>query len=815
MSKIKKQNNTAPKKAQEPIGSRIAKAVFEEKKISERIFGYISYDINFVKATYAGKTQRPAKITSIEKGIVGILLVDETSSFDKIGLILGLDVINDKAEQSILRTAIETLRGFNAIEGDDSCMALTDAGRTYAEKGERPDTYSKAFDIYVDKSHMSWLNIKNCIGDNMLKINEINTPCKNLNLSLEEIKQFAECQAQDVHFPQNRYLLESAIWSEGHEASYKVYVCFVQSIASSEDVRAFVFDENSNALNPIMSEQINSNPDLLAELLENCIKFECEIDEETIILEGDDVETAKSEISEEIKEAEKQLVLEEENAKNAPLSDKQDVSSPSTNLSTDKERLHKKALYDSLSFELELQKIFNEDDPDEIWLISPWIRKGAFVHDRGPLIENFLKDENKRVFIAYSEPALNNDGKPMMDEEVEPGIIQLDEQYPNFFYVQLPEFHLKNVIEVKGDQKVLFSGSFNVLSFSVSEQQKHVRREEMTLAHHTVAKNKYADFQLEFAEIYASRIMKEIESLDTASLNNYKNERLDYFLSIDNQEIHKLFSPIEDLLEEKTLGCIKENLYKQLAKIGQELLAASNMGGLNAKDKKKYKSALESISKELTTNAIDDPSTLELLDNNQKLLDVIPDKKIFPGKTQRNTGTSYQPKAPKSVPVPSVSESVSISEIKGLVSDAMNGTQGARLTMESVSIAKKMSSPTNLSLENADKLFKVLAGANVLACAIKFHIEKKMGLADVHNSLRRVIKKCKDFDNLSIIYNEPQKRIIFDLEGVQFQFEKFDVNGELMEIINAHENRVTRWDGSKTFMYSSEILDIATKYEIE
>ena len=815
MSKIKKQNNTAPKKAQEPIGSRIAKAVFEEKKIAERIFGYISYDINFVKATYAGKTQRPAKITSIEKGIVGILLVDETSSFDKIGLILGLDVINDKAEQSILRTAIETLRGFNAIEGDDSCMALTDAGRTYAEKGERPDTYSKAFDIYVDKSHMSWLNIKNCIGDNLLKINEINTPCENLNLSLEEIKQFAECQAQDVHFPQNRYLLESAIWSEGHEASYKVYVCFVQSIASSEDVRAFVFDENSNALNPIMSEQINSNPDLLAELLENCIKFECEIDEETIVLEGDDVETAKSKISEEIKEAEKQLVLEEENAKNAPLSDKQDVSSPSTNLSTDKERLHKKALYDSLSFELELQKIFNEDDPDEIWLISPWIRKGAFVHDRGPLIENFLKDENKRVFIAYSEPALNNDGKPMMDEEVEPGIIQLDEQYPNFFYVQLPEFHLKNVIEVKGDQKVLFSGSFNVLSFSVSEQQKHVRREEMTLAHHTVAKNKYADFQLEFAEIYASRIMKEIESLDTASLNNYKNERLDYFLGIDNQEIHKLFSPIEDLLEEKALGCIKDNLYKQLTKIGQELVAASNMGGLNAKDKKKYKSALESISKELTTNAIDDPSTLELLDNNLKLLDVIPDKKIFPGKTQRNTGTSYQPKAPKSVPAPSVSESVSISEIKGLVSDAMNGTQGARLTMETVSIAKKMCSPTNLSLENADKLFKVLAGANVLACAIKFHIEKKMGLADVHNSLRRVIKKCEDFDNLSIIYNEPQKRIIFDFEGVQFQFEKFDVNGELMEIINAHENRVTRWDGSKTFMYSSEILDIATKYEIE
>lgn len=815
MNNVKKHNNTIPKKHSEPIGTRIAKAVFEEKNISERIFGYISYDINFVKATYTGKTQRPAKITSIEKGIVGILLVDETSSFDKIGLILGLDVVNDKAEQSILRTAIETLRGFNAIEGDDSCMALTDAGRTYADKGERPDTYSKTFDIYVDKSHMSWLNVKNCIGDNNSKITEINTPCDNLDLTLDQIKQFAECQAQDVHFPQNRYILESAIWSEGHDASYKVYVCFVQSVVSSDQVRAFVFDENTNALNALMSEQINSNDELKSELLENCIKFECETDEATIILEGDDVEVAKSKISEDIKDAEKQLVFEEEKIQNSDSSNVQNLPA-STSSSSDKERLRKKALYDSLSFELELQKIFNEDDPDEIWLISPWIRKGAFIHDRGPLIENFLKDETKRVFIAYSEPASNNDGKPMMDEEVEPGIKQLEEQYPNFFYVQLPEFHLKNVIEVKGDQKVLFSGSFNVLSFSVSEQQKHVRREEMTLAHHTVAKNKYADFQLEFAEIYASRIMKEIASLDIKYFNNYKNERLDYFLAIDNPEIHKLFSPIEDLLEEKTLGYLKENLYKQLTKIGQELMAASNMGGLNAKDRKKYQSSLENISKELSTNAIDDPSTLELLDNNQNLLGGILDKKIFPGKSQRNSDSiNRQSKVPKSVAIPSVVDSISISEIKVLVSDAMAGSQGARITMDFVNIAKKMCSPTNLSLENEDKLFKLLAGANVLACAIKFNIEKKMGLADVHNLLRRVIKKCEDFDNLSIIYNEARKHVIFDLKGIQFQFEKFEVNEELIGIVNAYENRVSSWDGSKTYLFSTEILNIATKYEIE
>ena len=154
MNKIQKQKKiSASKKNQEPIGSRIAKAVYDAKKLSERIFGYISYDIKFVRAVYSGKTQRPAKITAIEKGIVGILQVDDTSSFEKIGSILGLDVINDKAEYSILHSAIETLREFNAIEGDDSLLALTDGGRTYDDKnsahqqGEgKPEEASQKYD---------------------------------------------------------------------------------------------------------------------------------------------------------------------------------------------------------------------------------------------------------------------------------------------------------------------------------------------------------------------------------------------------------------------------------------------------------------------------------------------------------------------------------------------------------------------------------------------------------------------------------------------------------------------------------------------
>lgn len=822
MKKIKKNHNIpAIKKVQESISSRIAKAVYEAKRISERIVGYVSYDIKFVRATYNGKTQRPAKITALEKGIVGILLVDESSSFEKIGTILGLDVVNDKAEQSILRNKIDLLKGFGAIEGDDSCYALTTEGRVYADKGERPDSYTKSFDIFVDVSHPSWLDIKNGIWENSKKIEEINTPCDDINLDLETIKSYAENQAQDVHFPQNRYLLESATWHSGHEASYKVYVCFVQNVANSDDIRAFVFDENSNTLNDVIANYINKDSLLKEELLNNCIHYEIENNEETTILEGDDVEVAKSEISEEIKEAE-QKIIKEENGEIDDNSEEETGLSQSNKLSgtitkvLTKDRLHKKALYDSLSFEVELQKIFTEDDPDEVWLISPWIRKGAFLHDRGPMIEDFLRDENKRVFIAYSEPATNNDGKPMMDEEVEPGIKLLDEQYTNFFYVQLPEFHLKNVIEVKGDQKVLFSGSFNVLSFSVSDQQTHVRREEMALAHHSVAKKKYEDCQLEFAKIYANRIRKEIEQLDLDMLANYKNERLEYFLKIDNEEIRKLFSPLEDMLEEKAYERIKSEVNKKLVKIGQDLVAASNMSGLNPKDKKRFTSMLTTIESEMQNNSIDDPSMQELLNNNKELLEKIREKKIFPGKTTKISGVNSQPQAQKPISLTPITESISMSEITTMVSDLMDGNQhGIRISLESVTMAKKMCSPINLSLENTDKLFKVLSGANVLASAIKLGIERKMRLADVHNSLRRVIKKSDGFENLSIIYNESQKRIIFDLEGIQFQYEKFEVNDEIREIINAHNNRITRWDGSRTFLFSTEILDIAIKYVIE
>ena len=64
-------------------------------------------------------------------------------------------------------------------------------------------------------------------------------------------------------------------------------------------------------------------------------------------------------------------------------------------------------------------------------------------------------------------------------------------------------------------------------------------------------------------------------------------------------------------------------------------------------------------------------------------------------------------------------------------------------------------------------------------------------------------------------FDESEIADLFDINSDEAKQDDFDVNAELMEFINGHVNRVSRWDGSKTFLYSTEILDIATKYKIK
>ena len=125
------------------------------------------------------------------------------------------------------------------------------------------------------------------------------------------------------------------------------------------------------------------------------------------------------------------------------------------------ERLHKRALYDSIAFESELQNIFQIDKPDEIWLSSPWVGDGTFMRNRLPLIKNYLKQGGK-VFISYSAPdgGLDSHKDKMVGDQSKKALEILESEYvKQFFHVELPAFHKKNVIEVKNGQCVLLCHS--------------------------------------------------------------------------------------------------------------------------------------------------------------------------------------------------------------------------------------------------------------------------------------------------------------------------------------------------------------------
>ena len=141
---------------QSSVELRIAQAIADVKRTSERVIGITAIDYSFTKLSYKGTTVRPEPITPLERAVVGIIDIDGGVSFESLGAILGLDVAHDVAEKTMLSESIQKMQGYGIIEGDDTYLSLTEKGKIFASKGERPVTYEKAFDIYCDFKRPSY-----------------------------------------------------------------------------------------------------------------------------------------------------------------------------------------------------------------------------------------------------------------------------------------------------------------------------------------------------------------------------------------------------------------------------------------------------------------------------------------------------------------------------------------------------------------------------------------------------------------------------------------------------------------------------------
>lgn len=532
-SVMPKRDSESQMMIEETMEMRLDRCVQKIKDLSELVIGYTPYKLNFVINSYSGVTHKPSKVSAFANAVVGIILADGQSSFTHIGSILGLDVDVDLAERKMLENAINQMLNIHLLEGDESAYNVTEQGRTFAEHGEKMEPYPSKFSLWYVPEYVNYLNLHSDISENFVRERPEEETDEIPALTTDEIKSLAEKQASHAHSTKDRYILQEANLEKTEHKSYDLWACFIRSVRTKQ-VRILIYDDNTQKILTELSCIIDSSDDLKKSLYDSMLGNNPDVE----VIEQKDAIAKKEQI-----EAEQDLLEEEQNTS--------DKSAEET--SSMEERLHKRALYDSISFETELHTIFQQDNADEIWLSSPWVGDDAFMQSRLPLIQAFILQGGK-VFISYSEAEegldrSNGKGK-MVGWQSNRAIKNLAKNYPGqFFYAQFTAFHNKNVIEVKNEQSILFTGSFNVLSFHVtSDHESHIRKEEMALAHYQVAKDKYQDFKKQFAESYIKRAEDSLDFLHENAILNYQNLSLDYFRKDD--ALAPLFADFDDKLDE-------------------------------------------------------------------------------------------------------------------------------------------------------------------------------------------------------------------------------------------------------------------------
>lgn len=780
MSEDKKQENTTS------ISLSIAQAIANVKKISERIIGYVPYDYHFICEEYEGTSVRPAKITPLERAIVGILRIDGHQDNVTIGNILGLDVLHDAAECEILNDAIANMRKYGVLEGDDSYMNLTERGNIFASTGERPETYTGSFTLWVDPKHPNFTGLKDCLKEDAVK--DIDEDIK-IELSKDAIKSFAEQQASNFQNEKLRYVLSYALYKSSKAKQYKIYVCFLQSVRN-DSISTFVYDANQNSLLPSLSEVIEDDQELKQVLFDKCIASECENEEAEILADS----TVKPQ---EQNEAERQLIVDEESKNKS-----QDVNITVGNMAQDG-HLHKMSLYDSLSFEAELHNIFTIDNADEIWMISPWIGP-AFVHQRLPYIKNFIKS-GKKIFIAYSQNENNsnaNSNREMIKLDAQQVISELESTYPSqFFCVQLPVFHTKNVIEKKGEQCVMFTGSFNVLSFSVNSGLKQIRREEMSLVHHQTAINRYKDYLKAFIKSYIEKTINDLSSFEKDDKDdlivNYKPTSLETLIGLsgDREKYIDFFNEIES----KQLLAKNALWVKDIDKLQEDLKPFFNAYKIPSKERYTINKKIESLVRRYVNLTVSQDEK-DRLDSLYTKFKELPVGKVSLRGNDDNENAKMKP----------MHSSTINSDVYDKMKAILKGKKRGRIIQANdIAIAKKLSGPEN-RLNSERDLIELLVSLNLLCTAVRIGIEKKMKIQDVYNSLKRIVKKRDNFANLSIFLNEYEgkKFLLFDIYEVQFSFENVELSDEQLSDIENRNNRTNVWNKTLPYLHTCELLDI-------
>jgi hypothetical protein len=736
---------------------RISEVLTPLLKTTDFYVNFVPYTLHFFVNEYEGVTLFTRPVPPLEQAILGILSVEGNCSFDKIGDIVGFKVIQDSAEASILEHSLEQLRKMGAIEGSDDVICLTPQGKTFASVGKSQESENYKFKLWVDYRHKELLNLQDCLQGDMVLVSS--KDASENDLSIDEIRQIASKQAQHAHNPSDERFLESANLKKQTEYTYQLYVCFVRDVLTN-NLKIHVYDDNQHCMLNDLSSVILNDKELLNELMSH-------VPEDTFVPEEDIKDESESSLSS----------ISESNEISIEVADEIGVK-----------RLHKRSLYDEMTFETELKTIFTEDNPDEIWLISPWIGY-FFVKCRLPMIKTALEN-GRKVFIAYSkkDPRDKSQRNEMVDPTAQSEIDKLIASYPNFYCAELINcFHTKNVFEVKGDQCIMFSGSFNVLSFAIQENNKVIRGEQMTFVHVKTAYKNYMAYREEFAEIFLNKAKDRISNLSSEDIVKYSAPRLRYFINTTKGDEIKDF--YDELDFKKTLAH-RDLWISGLNSLKKMLGPTIANGSITRQDQNHVLGEISKLEANIDSFAIPEEATNTLRELKGKVMDLCVTKKAETLKDEKGysiVSTSSEV----------IDYSVALSKILTV--------RATHDLSEQKRASRIISQHSNFG--NERQVIKFLAAANLTIAAIKAKKERYINFGKINSLIVKLVQESESkYPNLSIIIDG--QSLIFDLYGIQFSFYRVPIGNNERKIIKSRSNKVTDIKRQNTYLYSNEIFNL-------
>lgn len=540
--KVKEQVKAAPQLSEKatPLELQIIEKASQYTKLIERIIGYTHYKWQYSVVKFHGTCSQPVKFTVFDEVICGLLL-KRSMSLTEIGRILGLDIEKDPAERNILLSAIKDLKKDQMVEGDDSIYWLTDVGTEYARNGVKFSTFERDFELYIDETANVRNEAKKVFSNLVSEKIPILSNRKVLE-NIDEVRELAEIQAPEIHYPANSFMLQ-ACKTLGEELFVaKVWVVLLENFRDKTN-RVLVYDEKSGKIIEPLSDALSQDDvqkkmildKLLAE--SNDAEFKVRITDEQKNTEQTQQEQDLIQIQDKIEDA----------------IDKQDIE---TVVEIKKEVSSIKRHFNSLEFEVELKRLFDETKGD-LWIISPWIKKRA-TFQRIPFFQQYM-NKGGRIFVAYSQP---EDGvQEMADQEPLDALMKMEQQFQNFYIYQLPPFHYKRVLLLNnGVGELYYTGSYNILSFFVQQGYQNIRQEEMTKlewdSENDVLLNEILEqFGNKYIELETKKFQKLCDEapnkIDKAFVQKFKALTFNKLKPFIDKGFEEFDSKYESLLEER------------------------------------------------------------------------------------------------------------------------------------------------------------------------------------------------------------------------------------------------------------------------